>query len=55
LGRLEELKQQAAGLPDSEQLRIGVNLAWKKLNKYYRLFDETPIYYTVLVLHPAYR
>jgi hypothetical protein len=55
LGKLEELKQSAATLPDSEQFRIGVNLAWEKLSKYYRLFDETPVYYTTLALHPAYR
>jgi hypothetical protein len=32
-----------------------MNLAWEKLNKYYRLFNETLIYYIALVLHPAYR
>jgi hypothetical protein len=55
LSRLETLKQQAADLPDSEQFRINVNLAWKKLDKYYRLLDETLIYYASLVLHPGYR
>jgi hypothetical protein len=54
--RLETLKQQAADLPDSEQFRINViSLAWKKLDKYYRLLDETPIYYASLALHPGYR
>jgi hypothetical protein len=36
-------------------LRINVNLAWKKPDKYYRLLNETPVYYTALALHPAYR
>jgi hypothetical protein len=34
---------------------MGVNLAWEKLDKYYNLLDETPIYYTALALHSAYR
>ncbi|EGU72029.1 hypothetical protein FOXB_17462, partial [Fusarium oxysporum f. sp. conglutinans Fo5176] len=36
-------------------LRIGINLAWDKLDEYYRRLDETPIYYTAMALHPAYR
>jgi hypothetical protein len=55
LGKLEEFKQLATEFPDAEQFRIGVNLAWEKLDKYYRLLDETPIYYTALALHSAYR
>jgi hypothetical protein len=55
LGKLEEFKQLATEFPDAKQFRIGVNMAWEKLNKYYRLLDETPIYYTALALHPAYR
>ncbi|KAG7004109.1 3-ketosteroid 1-dehydrogenase helE [Fusarium oxysporum f. sp. conglutinans] len=31
------------------------NLGWEKLNKYYSRLDETPIYYTALALHPAFR
>jgi hypothetical protein len=54
-GKLEELKQQISDFPDAEYLRIGVNLAWEKLNKCYRLLDETPIYYTALALYSAYR
>jgi hypothetical protein len=55
LSQLEELKQSAATLSDSEQFRIGINLAWEKLDKYYKLLNETLIYYAVLALHPAYR
>jgi hypothetical protein len=55
LGKLEEFKQLATEFPDAEQFRIGINLAWEKLDKYYKLLDETPIYYTALALHPAYR
>ena len=52
---LEKFKQLARGIPDSEHLRININLGWDKLNKYYRLLDETPIYCTALALHPAFR
>jgi hypothetical protein len=30
-------------------------MVWEKLDKYYNLFDETPIYYTSLALYSAYR
>ncbi|PQK15635.1 hypothetical protein BB8028_0005g11470 [Beauveria bassiana] len=55
LNTLEEYKQLAAGFPDAEYFRIGINLAWDKLDEYYRRLDETPIYYTAMALHPAYR
>ncbi|KAH8715445.1 putative AC9 transposase [Beauveria bassiana] len=52
---LEKYKQLACGIPDFEHFRININLGWEKLNKYYRLLDETPIYCTALALHPAFR
>ncbi|KAG7403508.1 hypothetical protein Forpi1262_v018717, partial [Fusarium oxysporum f. sp. raphani] len=55
LNTLEEYKQLAADFPDPEHFRIGINLAWDKLDEYYRRLDETPIYYTAMALHPAYR
>ncbi|KAM5527209.1 hAT family dimerization domain protein [Fusarium oxysporum f. sp. phaseoli] len=55
LNTLEQYKQLAADFPDPEHLRIGINLAWDKLDEYYRRLDETPIYYTAMALHPAYR
>ncbi|KAG6979451.1 hypothetical protein FOFC_17288 [Fusarium oxysporum] len=58
LNTLEEYKQLAADFPDPEHFRIGINLginlAWDKLDEYYRRLDETPIYYTAMALHPAY-
>ena len=30
-------------------------MAWEKLEKYYNILDETPIYYAAVALHPAYR
>jgi hypothetical protein len=55
LGTLEKYKEMAATLPAPEHFRININLGWEKLEKYYLLLDETPIYYAALALHPAYR
>jgi hypothetical protein len=55
LSKLEEFKQLATEFPDFEQFRVNINLAWEKLDKYYNLLNETPIYYTALALYPAYR
>lgn len=35
MGMLEKEKKEAESFPDPEQFRIGVNLAWEKLDKYY--------------------
>ncbi|KAM5529824.1 hAT family dimerization domain protein [Fusarium oxysporum f. sp. phaseoli] len=52
---LEDYKKLASEIPDAEHFRININLGWEKLNKYYSRLDETPIYYTALALHPAFR
>lgn len=55
LDKLEDYKAMAERFPDPEHFRININLGWQKLDKYYQLLSETPIYYTGLALHPAYR
>jgi hAT family C-terminal dimerisation region len=55
LGTLEKYKEMAATFPGPEHFRININLGWDKLEEYYSRLDETPIYYTALALHPAYR
>jgi hypothetical protein len=35
-------------------LATGVNLAWKKLDQYYQMTDQSPVYVAAVVLHPAY-
>jgi hypothetical protein len=50
MGNLENLKKHAIELYDAEQFRIGINLAWEKLDKYYNLLDEIPVYYIALAL-----
>lgn len=34
-------------------IRVAINNAWDKLDKYYTLTDETPAYVAALVLHPG--
>ncbi|TKA47803.1 hypothetical protein B0A49_12989, partial [Cryomyces minteri] len=58
LKHLEDTKRRYADLAasgDSAFLRVNSNLGWKHLNKYYTLTDETPIYLSAVVLHPAYK
>ena len=31
--------------PDPERFMVNINLGWQKLDKYYQLVSETPIYY----------
>ena len=31
---------------------ININKGWMKLQKYYKLLDNTPVYYTAVILHP---
>jgi hypothetical protein len=54
-GKLKDLKQQMTDFPDFKHFKICINQAWKKLDKYYQLLDETFIYYAALVLHSDYR
>ncbi|TKA60547.1 hypothetical protein B0A49_13096 [Cryomyces minteri] len=58
LKHLEDTKRRYADLAASEDsafLRVNSNLGWKHLNKYYTLTDETPVYLSAVVLHPAYK
>ena len=55
LDKLETWKATAERYPDPEHFRINVNLGWKKLNHYYELLDESPVYYASVAIHPAYR
>jgi hypothetical protein len=36
LGVLKKAKKEVREFPDSDRFRIGINLAWEKLDKYYR-------------------
>jgi hypothetical protein len=34
---------------------ININAAWAKLNEYYLKLDDTPVYYTAVLLHPHFK
>ncbi|OBS17235.1 hypothetical protein FPOA_12262 [Fusarium poae] len=55
LAELEKAKAMVDQYPEPEHFKVNINLGWKKLDEYYNKLDETPIYYTSLALHPAYR
>jgi hypothetical protein len=42
----------APELEQEQHFRAKINLAWQKLNDYYALTDNTPIYVAAVVLHP---
>ncbi|EXK24755.1 hypothetical protein FOMG_18537 [Fusarium oxysporum f. sp. melonis 26406] len=53
--QLQRFKHIAKGFPDTEHFRININLDWQKLNDYYDILSDTPIYYNSLALHPTYQ
>ncbi|KAF4443574.1 transposase-like protein [Fusarium austroafricanum] len=54
LKHLEEFKVQHE-LDEEPHLRIGCNLGWMKLDRYYTLTEDSPVYLAALILHPAFR
>ena len=52
-----EASQRFKSLADEsavyEWLHICCEVAWEKLNEYYQLADETPVYYTAMVMDPS--
>lgn len=45
--------------PDQEAIEdhyaINLNRGWLKLQKYFKKLNETPVYYTAVLLHPLYK
>src|SRR5579871_1581680 len=54
LQQLEEFKVQYNSHPD-KHLKTNINLAWKKLDEYYTLLDDSPVYLASICLHPRYK
>ncbi|KAL5610632.1 hypothetical protein FOBRF1_006749 [Fusarium oxysporum] len=54
LKHLEEFKAQHE-LDEEPHLRIGYNLGWMKLDRYYTLTEDSPVYLAALIPHPAFR
>lgn len=40
-------------LTSEDHYAINIDLAWKMLNKYYLVLDNTPIYVAAIILHPC--
>ncbi|EXL39726.1 hypothetical protein FOCG_17697 [Fusarium oxysporum f. sp. radicis-lycopersici 26381] len=55
LEALESPKRAVANFPDGHHLAININLDQLKLNKYYKHLNDSPLIYSSVVLHPAYR
>ncbi|EKG09199.1 HAT domain-containing protein [Macrophomina phaseolina MS6] len=54
LSALEDKKKQLSLQPNTH-LKACVNLAWKKINTYYKRSDKTPAYRVAVALHPCLR
>ncbi|TKA68421.1 hypothetical protein B0A49_13253, partial [Cryomyces minteri] len=54
LEKLETKKKQYEHLPNSH-FKACIKLGWKKLEKYYQLTDESPVYRAAIFLHPRHK
>jgi hypothetical protein len=52
---LSKFKEGKKEFKDHPQLSKMFNSGWSKLNKYYQLTKETPVYVAALVLNPRYK
>ena len=52
LGKFEDGKEQ---FKDHPQLSKMFNSGWSKLDKYYQMTEDTPVYVAALVLNPRYK
>ena len=42
-------------LEQTEHFNTGINTAWLKLEKYFKLVNRSPLYTAAIALHPAWR
>jgi len=54
LETFEGFKTHYESYPD-QHFKVQINLAWQKLDEYYSLLDDTPVYVAALALHPRYK
>ena len=55
-----EKAQKEANMPGTdfkrtEHYNTGINTAWLKLEKYFKLTDASPLYVAAIILHPTRR
>ena len=53
MNKIDSWKNQARELDGDERLAAAFTSSWNKIEKYYKLVDQTPIYYAAIVLNPA--
>jgi hypothetical protein len=51
----DEVNGPQVDLEQTEHFNTGINTAWLKLEKYYKLLNRSPLYTAAIVLHPAWR
>jgi len=51
----EEINKSNADFKWTEYYNTGINTAWLKLEKYFKLIDFSPLYVIAIVLYPARR
>jgi len=49
----EEINEPETDLNRMEYYNTGINTAWLKLEKYFKLTDVLPLYVAAIVLHPG--
>lgn len=51
----KEVNEPGTNLERTEHYNTGINAAWMKLEKYFKLTDSSPLYVAAIILHPAWR
>jgi hypothetical protein len=51
----EEVNKPQVDLEQTEHYNTGINTAWLKLEKYFKLVNCSPLYTAAIVLHPGWR
>lgn len=52
---LERFEQSKTEYEDDPIIALMFNSGWAKMEKYYTLTDESPVYIAALVLRPSYK
>jgi hypothetical protein len=47
------LNKNNEGVQTNKHIAISLDNCWSKLDEYYRMLDDTPIYVAAIVLHPG--
>lgn len=55
LEHLEKVPKSIFSLPGGSSFKISVQAGWDKLDKYYKLLKDSPVYVASVVLDPRYR